>query len=416
MSTVNYYDDVVKKSKPIFQGLNFNRSKDDDRLLLTETENYDENQETMVTTTDDVITVTPDSGEVIAKSKAIFRRKTTLVVIAPEKVRPDGIDMVNLGKTINHRNETTTNKVSQSVSDSTTTVQTDRTVKSDLVIERATSKSSAENLLFNKQTKTSQLNVIIDSNALYVPRIRIKINNEIDNTNHNKYHNVLRYKRDVNSAVDPHIQYAPEPPLKNQLSSTGVVPPKPKLSQSYGPTATRTTTKQVQFQNNTKESKQVNLNKKFKMSKKYNNVLKKKQDIMTENIKTIEKSKKMFQNFSLEVIDMKSRTEIIKTKSVQNDGNKKFSRFKRGLTKASIETVATIEDRKKITSLYITPNSGYEQTVPIPVLQNLNNTLTKNLSEAVNEVFNDLNMAEITAPENNLLGADLLFKVPSKYL
>lgn len=428
-STVDF-DAVVNDSKPIFQGINFNETENDNSSILNETETYDENHEIMIITTDDVTTVTPDSGEVKAKSIAIFGQKPRVIKTANDKhrdiktenVRTDNIKMINLSMTINHINQSTTHTTdivsqSQHISDNATSIQTDLTIKSHLATERATSTSLDKLLSFDKEINTQPLSKTIDPDMRYVPRFQIKMNNEIDDTDHTMQNSVLqavRYKRDIETINDPRVQYAPvDLAFRAQISDAQVVPPKPKFNR---PIATRTTLKYLQkskfdkIHKNIKGLKRPELNKKVKVSKKFNNFIKRSRPSMIKNITSIEKSQKYLQQLYL---DMKSPTEVTKTKS-NHHYDKSWLRVKRDLPESTTENVATIEEPKDTPNLKVTTSSVIEQTVPNTVLNNLNKVLSKNLNEAVHEVFDELNMTALTPPDNKLPGSDLLFKIPSK--
>lgn len=430
LSTVDF-DDVINKSKPIFQGINFNQTESDNSSILDQIETYDEKDEIIIMTTEDIPTITPDSLEVIAKSRAIFRRKSSVVNHVTNNVRPDNINMVNLSMTIKPIKQTTTlttNIVSQPqhMSNSTTSVQTDRTIKSHLATGGATSKSLAKLLSFKKGMNINPLNITIDPDTIYVPRFHIKMNNEIDKTDHNVHNNVfkaVRFKRDIKTISIPGVQYAPvNIAFRRQVSDAQVVSPMPKFSLSYGPVATRTIFKYYPISKvDPKQKKAIkfkleNYNKKLKISEKFNNVLKKNLNSTTENMTTIGKPQNYLKKLYLDVIDLKEPPEVTKTKSDQHDGEKKVRRVKRDLPEVTTESVASIEEPKEITILNVTPKSVTEQTVPNIVIENLNNILTKNLTETVNEVFNEFNMTVLTPTNHKFPGPELLFKVPSKYL
>lgn len=420
LSTIDF-DDVANKSKPIFQGINFNQTENDNTSIVNDTENYDENHELMIITTEDVTTVTPDSGEVKAKSKA----KVVKNII--NNVRPDNIKMVNLSTTMKHINQTTSDTVSQPklMPDSKTSVQTDHTIKSHAGTEEATSKSLAKHQSFKEGINTHTQNKAIDSHTIYVPRFHIKMNNEIDKTDYNMHHNVLkavRFKRDIKTLSVPHVQYAPvDIAFRAQASNAKIVPPKPKYSRSYSPVATRTTLKHSQVSNidtkqkNAMEFKWTTFNKKLKMSKKFRKVKKKNIDITTENIRTIGKSQNFFRKLYLEVIDLESPNKVTTTKSHQQEIEKKWLRVKRDLPEDTTKNVVTIEKPKENTNSKVTPSSSIEQIITNTVLDNLNNTLTKNLNEAVHKVLIELNISTLTYPDNKFPDSNLLFKVPSKY-
>lgn len=412
---------------PIFQGINFNETENDNSNILNLTEIDDDIHETTIITAEDITTVTPDSEEVRAKSKAIFRPKPRVVKNVTNNVTSDNIQIVNLNTTTKYTNQTATDVVSQPqyLSDSTTLIQTDRNIKSYLATEGTNPKSLAEFLSFEKGFNILPLNKTITSDTIYVPRFHIKLNNEIDKLDHNTRNRVLkaiRYKRDIKSLRVPQVQYAPvDISFRAQHSNEKVVPPKPKLSRSFGVVATRTTIKQSEVSNTDtkqiieKELKWSNLNKKFKMSKKVNNIGKNNQNI-TENVTTNGISQNLLKTLYLDVIDLKSSTGVTVTNSNQHNGEQEWLRVKRDIPESTTVNVVTIEEPKEITNLNVTTNTVIEQTVPNTILENLNSTLTKNLSEAVHEVFNELNMTALTPPDNKLPGSDMLFKIPSKYL
>lgn len=413
---------------PIFQGINFNETENDNSSILNPTEIDDEIPEITIITAEDITTVTPDSVEVRAKSKAIFRPKPRVVKNVTDKVTSDNKQIVNLSATINYINQTSTDVVSQpqNLSDSRTSVQTDRNIKSHLATKGVNSKPLAEFVSFEKGINILPLNKTITSDKIYAPRFHIKLHNEIDKMDHNIHNRVLkaiRFKRDIKTLSVPQVQYAPvDISFRAQVSDSQViVPPKPKLSRSFGIVATRTTTIQPEVSNidtkliSEKELKWSNLNKKFKMSKKVNNIGKRDQNIITtENVTTIGISQNFFKNLFLDLIDLKSSLGVTVTNGNQHNGEQEKLRVKRDIPESTTANIVTIEEPKDITNL--TTNSVIEQTVPNTILENLNSTLTKNLSEAVHEVFSELNMTALTPPDNKFPGSDMLFKIPSKYL
>lgn len=358
-------------------------------------------------------TVTPDEEEVKVKSKPIFRPMPSAFETVTNNVTLNYFK-INLNMTIKDINQTTTEAIllPQQLSDSTTSIQSDHSTKSHLVTEGATSKSKF--LLLRKGIKTHPLNKTINHDTIYVPRFHIKMSNDIDKMNHkvqNRAYTVIRFKRDIKTLSVPQ-QYAPvNIALKPQHSHSAVVPPKPQLNHSYGPMATRTTSQQSQilnFDTKTKQKNALNLkwdnyNKKYKMPKKVN------------NITALKKSQNILKNIYLDVIDLRSSTEMTITKSSQRDSEKQQLRVKRDLPESATQKTVTIEQPKKVTNSNVTLNSvSTEKTVFTVVLQKFNNIFTKNLSEAVHEVVDELKMIALTPPDNKFPGSDLLFKIPSK--
>lgn len=382
----------------------------------------------MFKATEDISTVTPDSQEVRAKSKIIFLRKTTVNEQGTGDIKPENFKIINSSLIFKYINEPTTEIVSQPqhVSDSTPSVQTNRTIKPDIAAVGATSKSLAKLLSFEKGISTYHLNKTIDPDAIYVPRFHIKMNNEIDKMDpiiHNSVLKAVRFKRDIKTISVPHVQYAPvDIAFRAQLTDVEVVPPKPKFSQYHGPVATRTPLKHLQMSKNdtlqksARNYKWPNLKKKNKLSKKFTSIPKKNHSITIDNKTTFRKSQNFFKNLYLDVMDLENPTNVIKAKSKQLDGEKRLPRFKRDLPESITEYVAIIEEPKEITILNVTPNSIIEQTVPNTVLVNLNHILTKNLTGAVHDVLDELNLTTFTPPDDKFPGSDLLFKVPSKYM
>lgn len=379
---------------------------------------------------EDVTTVTPDSEEVRAKSKVIFLRKTSVVNQVTDNIKSNDRKIVNSTVTSTYTNKTTTDIVSQSqrVSDSTTTVQTNHTIKPHFATEGATYKSLHKLLSFKKRINRYPPNKTIGLDTIPVPRFHIKMNNEIEETDHNMHNSVpkaVRFKRNIKTLSVPQLQYAPvDIAFRAHISDSDVVPPKPKFSRAHGPVATRTTLRHLHIhkndtsQKNAKHFEWQNFNKKLRMSKKFTNRPKKNRNFTVENKTIIWKSQNFFRKLYLDVTDLPSPTEVTKTKSKEHDGEKTRPRVKRDLPEGTTEysSLATIEEPRDIAKLYITPNGIIEQTVPNTVLENLNYILTNNLSKVVHEVFHELNMTPVTPPDNKLLGSDLLFKVPSKYL
>lgn len=361
-------------------------------------------------------TVTPDEEEVKVKSKPIFRPKPSAFKTVTNNVTLNYLKMVNLSMTIKDINQTTMDVISlpQHLLDSRTSTQSDHSTKSHLVTEEATSKSLAKFLLLGKGIKTHPLNEPINRDTIYVPRFHNKKSNDIDEMDHkvqNRAYTVIRFKRDIKTLSVPQ-QYAPvNIALKPQHSHSAVVPPKPQLNRSYGPMATRTTSQQSQISNIDTKTKQKNAlklkwdnyNKKYKMPKKVN------------NITTIKKSQNFFKNIYLDVLGLSNSTEMTLTKSSQRDSEKQQLRVKRDLPESATQKTVTIEEPKKVTNLNVTLNSvSTDQTVSTVVLQKLNNIFTKNLSEAVHEVFHELKIIALTPSGNKFPGSDLLFKIPSK--
>lgn len=408
----------MNKSMPIFQGINFNETENDNSGTLNETVTDDESH-VIMTEAEDVTTVIPDEEEVKVNSKAIFRRKPRVIKTVTNNVTLDNIRTVNLSVGIKHINQITTDVVSQPryLSEGTTSVQTDHTIKSHLVTEGTTSKSLPKLLLFGKGINIQPRNQTIDSDRIYVPTFDIKISNETDKTDHKARNHALeavRFKTDIKTISVPHLHYVPvDIAFRAQLSHSEVIPPKLKLNRLYGPIATRTTLIPSQIsntdtkQNNAMKLKWENLNKKIKFPKKVKNTLKKNRNINTENVTTIGNSQNFLKNIYLDVIDFKNSTESTITKSNKYDDKKKGLRVKRNIPESTTEKVVTIEGQKETTNLNVTRNS---------FIRNLNNILSKNLSVAVHEVFDELNMIALTPPDNKFPGSNLLFKIPSKYL